>query len=286
MKKKLSVITGGSSGLGLARAQCLADKTALLLCARGEAGLAAAKKELETYGAEVYTFCMDVSDEDSVRGCAQYAASLGEIVNVIHAAGVSPANTTAKEILRINAMGPIYITEHFRPLLAEGGVLMLFSSTAGYMFETNKQMETLLPLLRQLFTTWQEPGFPAQLMDFLRQTMQLPETHCAGVAYCLSKYFVRWFTYANAWRFAKKSCRILSVSPGSYLTRMHQALIDNQPESAKQVMQGIPLQRWGHAYEMGKLVEFLCSSGAGYLTGVDILADGGCTFSAVTPQID
>ena len=116
--------------------------------------------------------------------------------------------------------------------------------------------------------------------------MQLPETHCAGVAYCLSKYFVRWFTYANAWRFAKKSCRILSVSPGSYLTRMHQALIDNQPESAKQVMQGIPLQRWGHAYEMGKLVEFLCSSGAGYLTGVDILADGGCTFSAVTPQID
>ena len=70
--------------------------------------------------------------------CAQYAASLGEIVNVIHAAGVSPANTTAKEILRINAMGPIYITEHFRPLLAEGGVLMLFSSTAGYMFETNE----------------------------------------------------------------------------------------------------------------------------------------------------
>ena len=48
------------------------------------------------------------------------------------------AHTTAEEILRINAMGPIYITEHFRPLLAEGGVLMLFSSTAGYMFETNK----------------------------------------------------------------------------------------------------------------------------------------------------
>ena len=281
MKKKLSVITGGSSGLGLASAQCLADKTALLLCARSEAGLAAAKKELETYGAEVYTFRMDASDEDSVKACAHYAASLGEIVNVIHTAGVSPANTAAEDILRINAMGPIYITEYFRPLLAEGGVLMLFSSTAG-----NEKMGALLPLIRKLFSSWQEPGFPARLMDFLRQTMQLPETHCAGVAYCLSKYFVRWFTYANAWRFAKKSCRILSVSPGSYLTRMHQALIDNQPESAKQVMQGIPLQRWGHAYEMGKLVEFLCSSGAGYLTGVDILADGGCTFSAVTPQID
>lgn len=149
MKKKLSVITGGSSGLGLASAQCLADKTALLLCARGEAGLAAAKKELENYGAEVYTFCMDVSDEDSVRDCAQYAASLGEIVNVIHAAGVSPANTAAEDILCINAMGPIYITEYFRPLLAEGGVLMLFSSTAGYMFETNEKMGALLPLSLQ-----------------------------------------------------------------------------------------------------------------------------------------
>ena len=77
MKKKLSVITGGSSGLGLASAQCLADKTALLLCARSEAGLAAAKKELETYGAEVYTFRMDASDEDSVMAGAHYAASLG-----------------------------------------------------------------------------------------------------------------------------------------------------------------------------------------------------------------
>ena len=177
MKKKLSVITGGSSGLGLASAQCLADKTALLLCARSEAGLAAAKKELETYGAEVYTFRMDASDEDSVKACAHYAASLGEIVNVIHTAGVSPANTAAEDILRINAMGPIYITEYFRPLLAEGGVLMLFSSTAGYTFETNEKMGALLPLIRKLFSSWQEPGFPARLMDFLT-----PDDAAAGDA--------------------------------------------------------------------------------------------------------
>ena len=286
MSRKVTVITGGSSGLGLASAQCLADKTSLLICARSESGLAAAKKELEAYGAEVCTFRMDASEEASVKACAEYAAQLGEIVSVIHTAGVSPANTAAEDILRINTLGPIYMTEHFLPILAEHGVMILFGSTAGYMFETNEQMGALLPPIRTLFSTWKEPGFELRLMDFLHQTMQLPETHCAGVAYCLSKYFVRWFTCANAWRFAGKGCRILSVSPGSYLTRMHQALIDNQPESARQVMQGIPLQRWGHAYEMGKLVEFLCSPGAGYITGVDILADGGCTFPAVIPQID
>lgn len=286
MKRKLTVIIGGSSGLGLASAQCLADKTALLICARSEAGLAAAKKELETYGAEVYTFSMDASDEASVKACAEYAAELGEIVNVIHTTGVSPANTAAEDILRINALGPIYMTEHFRPILADGGVMILFGSTAGYTFETNNQLGALLPLIHNLFATWKEAGFEVRLMDFLRQTMQLPQEQCAGLGYCLSKYFVRWFTFANAWRFARKNCRILSISPGSYLTRMHQALIDNQPETAKQVMQGIPLQRWGHAYEMGKLVEFLCSSGAGYITGVDILADGGCTFPATIAQID
>ena len=187
MKKKLSVITGGSSGLGLASAQCLADKTALLLCARSEAGLAAAKKELETYGAEVYTFRMDASDEDSVKACAHYAASLGEIVNVIHTAGVSPANTAAEDILRINAMGPIYITEYFRPLLAEGGVLMLFSSTAGYTFETNEKMGALLPLIRKLFSSWQEPGFPARRCILPVQVL-CPLVHlCKCVALCKEK---------------------------------------------------------------------------------------------------
>ena len=179
MKKKLSVITGGSSGLGLASAQCLADKTALLLCARSEAGLAAAKKELETYGAEVYTFRMDASDEDSVKACAHYAASLGEIVNVIHTAGVSPANTAAEDILRINAMGPIYITEYFRPLLAEGGVLMLFSSTAGYTFETNEKMGALLPLIRKLFSF--------QIVDFhpVRMIVTLPAQNQNHAVVCI-----------------------------------------------------------------------------------------------------
>ena len=55
MKKKLTVITGGSSGLGLAAAQCLASETSLLLCARNESGLAKAKAQLAAFGADVYT---------------------------------------------------------------------------------------------------------------------------------------------------------------------------------------------------------------------------------------
>lgn len=285
MKKKLTIITGGSSGLGLAAAQCLASETSLLICARNEAGLEKARAQLTAFGADVYTFPMDASNPASVKACAEYAASLGEIVNVIHTAGVSPANTTAADILRINTLGPINMVCAFQPLLAPGGVLILFGSTAGYTFDTNEQMGALMPVAKQYFAQWNQPDFDKKLMGFLTDVMHLPESYQAGSADCLSKYFVRWFVYANTWRFSKRGCRILSVSPGSYLTRMHQALIDNQPETAASVMEGIPMGRWGHAYEMGKLIQFLCSSGAGYINGVDILADGGCTFPGTVPQI-
>lgn len=285
MKKKLTVITGGSSGLGLAAAQCLATETSLLICARSEAGLAKAKAQLTAFGADVYTYAMDASDLESVKACAAYAAELGDVVNVVHTAGVSPANTSTEDILRINTLGPINMVQTFHPILTEGGVMILFGSTAGYSFETSDQMAPLIPVAKQYFAQWAEPDFDKKLKGFLTDVMQLPEPYQAGMAYCLSKYFVKYFVYANTWRFSQKGCRILSVSPGSYLTRMHQALIDNQPETAASVMEGIPLQRWGHAYEMGSLIRFLCSHGAGYINGVDILADGGCTFPATVPQI-
>lgn len=286
MKKKLTIITGGSSGLGLAAAQCLASETSLLLCARTEAGLQKAKAQLEAFGADVYTFAMDASRAESVQALAEYASALGDIVNVIHTADVSPANTCAEDILRINTLGPINMVQTFQPLLAPGGVMILFGSTAGYTMETNEKLLPLVSVAKQYFAQWEPPDFDKKLMGFLTDVMHLPETSRGGMAYCLSKMFVKHFVYANTWRFAKRGCRILSISPGSYLTRMHQALIDNSPASAQNAMASIPLQRWGHAYEMGKLVQFLCSSGAGYINGVDILADGGCTFPMTVSQIE
>ena len=107
----------------------------------------------------------------------------------------------------------------------------------------------------------------------------------AGLAYAMSKKFVIYFTQKNVSRFAEKHCRILSISPGCYLTPMHQKLIDNQQETAENQLEPIPAGRWGHPYEMGALTAFLCSHGAGYINGVDILADGGQNAGIFVPQI-
>lgn len=72
---------------------------------------------------------------------------------------------------------------------------------------------------------------------------------------------------------------------GCYLTPMRQKLIDNQPETAENQLELIPAGRWGYPYEMGALTAFLCSSGAGYINGVDILADGGQNAGIFVPQI-
>ena len=101
----------------------------------------------------------------------------------------------------------------------------------------------------------------------------------------MSKKFVIYFTQKNVARFAEKHCHILSISPGCYLTPMHQKLIDNQPETAENQLELIPAGRWGHPYEMGALTAFLCSHGAGYINGVDILADGRQNAGIFVPQI-
>ena len=56
-------------------------------------------------------------------------------------------------------------------------------------------------------------------------------------------------------------------------------------EAVEKVLELIPAGRWGHPYEMGALTAFLCSSGAGYINGVDILADGGQNAGIFVPQI-
>lgn len=286
MSNKTYVFTGGGSGLALASAHSLIGEGTLLLCDKNAAALEKAEAQLATLGADVKTFIFDVADKASVNACAEYAKSLGDIYAVINAVGVSPAYATADQILSINGLGPVNMINSFFPILAEGGVMICFSSKASYTFDTVPQLAQLTPALHELYTHWDDVDFYDRMKAFLADVMQLPEESMAGMAYCLSKHFVRYFVRMNVWRFARKNCRILSISPGSYLTPMHQALIDNTPQQAENDMASIPMQRWGHPYEMASLVRFLCSNGAGYITGVDILPDGGGTLNGDVPQID
>ena len=108
--KKLTVITGGAGGMGRAIAKKIGPEYDLVLADRSEEALAKAVEELNALGITAHTYVVDIADKASVEKLAEYAASLGEVKNVIHTAGVSPTNTKAEDVLKINGMGTMYMT--------------------------------------------------------------------------------------------------------------------------------------------------------------------------------
>ena len=92
-------------------------------------------------------------------------------------------------------------------------------------------------------------------------------------------------------RDCKQSFRAVVIECPKYLSKRSRKgaekkrEIGAEPETAENQLELIPAGRWGHPYEMGALPAFLCSSGAGFIDGVDILADGGQNAGIFAPQI-
>jgi NAD(P)-dependent dehydrogenase (short-subunit alcohol dehydrogenase family) len=100
----------------------------------------------------------------------------------------------------------------------------------------------------------------------------VPEEARSGFAYALSKSFVRWYSTSQAERFNGRGLRIVSVSPGSIDTEMGRL---EEQAGAGAMVADAAVPRWGNAEEMADLLAFCASAKAGYLTGTDILNDGG-----------
>jgi NAD(P)-dependent dehydrogenase (short-subunit alcohol dehydrogenase family) len=95
-------------------------------------------------------------------------------------------------------------------------------------------------------------------------------------AYSASKAAMLGVTRALAQELADDGITVVAISPGPFATEINTALIEN-PELNRQFLSNIPLGRWGKAEEIGKLALYLCSDAAGFITGSDVVIDGGWT---------
>jgi NAD(P)-dependent dehydrogenase (short-subunit alcohol dehydrogenase family) len=102
-----------------------------------------------------------------------------------------------------------------------------------------------------------------------------PRNFRSSLAYLISKDFMIWYARTEAARFGEKGVRVLSVSPGNFDTPMG----DTEREAASRFIPFCALKRFGKVEEIAHLIVACADRGAGYLTGTDILCDGGLVAS-------
>lgn len=250
--------------MGLPTAAVVGRDHTVVLCDVRQDRLTAAAATLQEHGVTPTLVNCDVTDRRAVADLFDTANGLGTVVSVIHAAGVSPSMGPADYVMRTNALGTLHVNEVFHAVAGEGAVIVNVASMAAHLLPAE-----MVPAAQ----------FPLALHDaeaFLDAMMAacdiVPEEGRSGIAYAVSKSFVRWYSQSQAERFNARGLRIVSVSPGSIDTEMGR--LEEQAGAGAMVTEAA-VPRWGKPEEMAELLAFCASDKAGYLTGTDILNDGG-----------
>ena len=256
--KDVYIITGATGGMGIDTAKKFKEKGQLILCDLDEEKLNALKEEL----GDVSVLKCDITKDEDINKLKVLASTMGPLKGVIHYAGVAGEFGDADKVMEINLIGTAKLMEALYDLLAEGSVFINTSSMAAYMAPTIPEMTPLLsnPL---------EDGFLDKIKMF---TNGSPDA-----AYSFSKQGVILITKNNAGKFGAKKARLISVSPGTIETPMLERQIEVNGDAINGLIGAAPVGRVGYPEDITNLVEFLCSDKASFITGMDILIDGGVT---------
>jgi NAD(P)-dependent dehydrogenase (short-subunit alcohol dehydrogenase family) len=257
----VGVFTGAAGGIGLACARRLAGPVPIVLAdldaQRVEEAAAAIRRDL---GVTAIGVACDVTDAASVAALAKQAATLGPLGVLVHAAGVAPPLATdARLTLDINLAGTARILDAFGPHAGPETVAVCISSLAGHrrgMLQFDELLDS--PLAEDLFD---------------RLEARAGEPFSVLAAYSASKRGVIRLCAARAGDWGARGARLLSVSPGlvADTTIGAAAATIHAGAYAAQSAAG----RAGTVADMAGLVALLASPEAGYVTGCDVLADGG-----------
>ncbi|KUI16055.1 oxidoreductase [Mycobacterium lehmannii] len=265
---RVSIITGGAGGMGQATARILGQDHALVLCDVRKDRLDTAAAELADAGITVTAVHCDVTERAAVDRLFETATGVGTIASVVHTAGVSPSMGDAEYVMRTNAIGTVNVNEVFFEAASEGAAIVNVASMAAHMLP-----EEMIPKDKFPQAMADQAAFMADMLAAC--DIAGPEGR-SGIAYAISKSFVRWYSSSQAERFNGKGLRIVSVSPGSVDTEMGRL---EEQAGAGAMVTDAAVPRWGTPQEMAELFAFCVSPKAGYLTGTDILNDGGVVAS-------
>lgn len=228
--------------------------------------LSAAREALTNDGYMVETMQVDVVDYESIKRFAHAAASHGPIEAIIHTVGLSPSASSAQKILEVNVLGTANALDIFVEVAQYGTSMICIASMAGHMGSGLP-----LELERHLATAQRD-----QLLNHAALKIDLAGPHGPARAYGISKRgnLLRMQASAKAW--GRVGGRVNSVSPCAISTGAGRHEIEGP---AGKFIDMSPVNRVGTPQDIVNAVYFLASAESSFITGNDLLVDGGVVSS-------
>jgi len=242
---RVALVTGASRGLGKAMALALGEAGArLALVSRDSAQLSAVAEETRKLGAQAEVFQADITDEAQVRKLERdVPGKLGPVDILINNAG-----TVVRSLCVDFTLGD-------------------------WNTVINTNLTSAFLMCRSFVPQMKGRGYGRILnMSSMMGHISLP----GRTAYSASKAGLLGFTKALALELAAERITVVAISPGPFVTEMNTPLLENA-ELNDFFVSRIPVGHWGDVRDIGGLALYLCSPEAGFLTGTDIVIDGGWT---------
>lgn len=262
------MVIGAASGMGEACARRLVDRDILLLADVNAARLDTLAKELADKGVKVESAVCDVSDKQSVASLASKAECLGQLKVLVNTAGIAPGQCDDWErIMSVNLVGMALVLEAFLPLANPGAAVVCIASIAGYLCPVIPGADDILDtplapdILKRMKPIVEGPGHGYSMLNAL--------------GYLLSKRGVHQLIKRQAPDWHARGTRIISVSPGLIGSPMGLHEMKVNPAIMRPMQEMTVWKRMGTPEEIAGPVYFLCSPGASFISGCDIIIDGG-----------
>ena len=260
-KSVVALLGAGSMGTAIVRRIAAGKK--IILGDISENNLKRVSDDLLRSGYDVETIIVNALEKQSVEAFAKRAAELGPVMYFIDTAGASPNQANPQHIVDLDMVGTGYAVDAFGEVMAQGGAGLIISSQAAYMYPIPNDVEV------QLVRT---PTDQLKNVPFINEVA----LQNSGFAYMIAKrlnHLQAQRAAATTWR--KRGARINTISPGIIVTPLAYDEFNANGDGYQRMIDASAAQRVGTSDEIAEVAAFLLGEHAKFITGTDLLIDGG-----------